>query len=257
MDFPGFVLGCGVHRSGTSVMMGLYEGLGGYGGLRERHVGFDGKNPRGFYENLSLSMVNRRLLSSLCCPPEEGGGVLGGVRSRDHGSMASHARGCLFREFGGYYGGEVDGGTFGYFKDPRTTVLLDFWLDIIGDVWIFKSHRSSEEVVRSMEEWWGIPSKVGYGIVDGYEECFWDTVYRRGIGDRVLVIPHSRVLSDPLGVCGEMASFVGMDVGGGDMKKAASLVDVDLHRNGVERPEEWWRIPLGGSWRYGAVSHGT
>ena len=222
MDFPGFVLGCGVHRSGTSVMMGLYEGLGGYGGLRERRVGFDGKNPRGFYENLSLSMVNRRLLSSLCCPPEEGGGVLGGVRSRDHGSMASYARGCLFREFGGYYGGEVDGGTFGYFKDPRTTVLLDFWLDIIGDVWIFKSHRSSEEVVRSMEEWWGIPSKVGYGIV-----------------------------------CGEMASFVGMDVGGGDMKKAASLVDVDLHRNGVERPEEWWRIPLGGSWRYGAVSHGT
>jgi hypothetical protein len=112
----------GMHRSGTSLVASLLQGLGI--DMGERLIEADFRNPRGYHEDADFVELQRQMVSRHL-PADDGGfpdwgwtesesavpNDLGVYRDRARALLM--ARGRNQRPWG--------------WKDPRTTLLLDFW----------------------------------------------------------------------------------------------------------------------------------
>jgi GT2 family glycosyltransferase len=135
----------GMHRSGTSLAASFVAALGV--DMGERLLPADAVNPRGYFEDVDFLELDRRLVRS-CTPEGEAGHPDWGWtvserfdRSRlDAGRPAARA----------LIAARAEARRWGW-KDPRTTLLLDFWDDLLGDARYVLLYRFPWEVADSLQ----------------------------------------------------------------------------------------------------------
>ncbi len=135
----------GMHRSGTSLTAAFLQSLGV--GLGNNLLKGSYANPQGYFEDVDFLSFQRQLLSS-CCPQEE-------IGFPDWGWTESE---LLDRQqFSGYVQPAKElvitrknqAQIWGW-KDPRTTLLLDFWRGLVPDVGYVLIYRYPWDVADSI-----------------------------------------------------------------------------------------------------------
>lgn len=201
----------GMHRSGTSLVASYLSTLGIHMG--DRLIPADRRNPRGYFEDTGFVELHGRILRDATV--EEPG-------HRDWGWTESERldRGVLARYAGearalaaGRAGGE---GIWGW-KDPRTTLLLDFWDEILEERPLYVLlYRLPWEVFDSMQrlgadvflrnpEW-------AYPIWTFYNRHLLD--FHRRHPDRSLLVSVNALLRDPARLAPLLRERLGLAVAG-------------------------------------------
>ncbi len=141
----------GMHRSGTSLVASFLGALGVH--LGDRLLASDRLNPRGYFEDADFVELQWRMLEEATPAADGGHRDWGWTESErlDRGRFAAHAeaaRALVAARAGGP-------GLWGW-KDPRTTVLLDFWDEILqGNALYVLLYRFPWEVADSIQRMGG------------------------------------------------------------------------------------------------------
>jgi glycosyltransferase involved in cell wall biosynthesis len=185
----------GMHRSGTSLIASYLNRLGVHVGDRLWEA--NRQNPKGYFEDADFVDLQWKMLED--ATPEGDGGHRdwGWTESErlDRGRLAAHvdaARGLLAARAG-------RPGLWGW-KDPRTSILLDFWDDLLGGEarYVFL-YRFPWEVADSMQ-------RTGGGKFLNHPEyaprmwAFYNRHlldFQRRHPDRVLLASSNAVTRDP------------------------------------------------------------
>lgn len=144
------VLVIGMHRSGTSCLMGTIKKYGIYTG--EVNIQ-DQYNERGTLENTEIYLLNKKILKynkgSWENPPNE-------IKwTNEHANI----RNKLISKFQE----RTHTGVWG-FKDPRTTITLPFWLDGLSNYKIVASYRNPNSVAHSLSKRGDISLSIDKGL---------------------------------------------------------------------------------------------
>ena len=136
----------GMHRSGTSLVASWLAAAGI--DMGERLLPSDAGNPTGYFEDVAFLDLDRRMLQEAVPEGEPGHRDWGWTESGrlDCGRFAAHrdeARELIARC-------AARGGAWGW-KDPRTTLLLDFWHELLPDAGYLLLYRFPWEVADSMQ----------------------------------------------------------------------------------------------------------
>ena len=218
MSLGVFVLG--MHRSGTSAATRLVNLLGVPTCTDGELVPPTDANPRGYWESVSLTAFNDRLLAALGCdwscpPPLETGWEADPALAELRAEAA-----MLFPE-------AIPGEQW-VWKDPRNCVTFDFWLAAL-DVRpvIVLIDRSPLEVAASLA--------VRDDLGKVYALALWERYLRRCLvsisGLPTLVTGYEELLSDPLGWCERAREFLenaGVSTAPVDADSARGYVDPEL-----------------------------
>lgn len=134
----------GMHRSGTSLTAGALQRLGVDFGDPDRLDPPKAENPSGFFEHLALQRLNDDILDAFGGswgdpPPLEAGWE----RAEQLRPLRSRAE-ALVREFG-----RATDGRAGW-KDPRLSLLLPFWRELIDLRGVVVAIRDPAEVAVSL-----------------------------------------------------------------------------------------------------------
>jgi hypothetical protein len=228
------VLVLGMHRSGTSAATRLVNLLGVPICIEADLPATTDDNPRGYWESVSLTVFNDRLLAALgcdwSCPPLleagwEADRALAGLR----GEAAE-----LFHE--------VIPTEQWVWKDPRNCITFDFWVAALDlQPVVVLVDRNPLEVAASLG------ARDGFGKV--YALALWERYLRRCLasisGLPTLVTGYDELLSDPLAWCESVGRFLegaGVATAAVDVGSARRHVDPDL-RHARFTSEELLRDP--------------
>jgi glycosyltransferase involved in cell wall biosynthesis/GT2 family glycosyltransferase len=194
MRHPLRLIVTGMHRSGTSFVASLLAAWNVRMGEQLPPTGRG--NPAGYFEDADFLELNRRILVA-CTPQEDGHRDWGWTESEtfDAGQLPAHqdAAAALVAAR------DSAGGPWGW-KDPRTSMLLDFWDDVLGrDARFLLLYRHPWEVAESMlrtgEDVWlthpGYPARIW----TQYNRRILD--FHRRYRDRSLLVSTNRILRDP------------------------------------------------------------
>jgi GT2 family glycosyltransferase len=137
-----------MHRSGTSLVASWLASAGI--DLGERFLAPDTRNPKGYFEDLAFLDLDRRMLREAVPVGEAGHPDWGWTESErlDRRRFAQHvdaARGLI--------AGRSRNGSSGHWgwKDPRTTLLLNFWDELLPTARYVLVYRFPWEVADSMQ----------------------------------------------------------------------------------------------------------
>ncbi len=184
----------GMHRSGTSLVASLAAGLGV--DLGDRLLAADSANPRGYFEDLDFLGLHRRMLLAATAPDDGG--------HRDWGwTESGRLEGGGFDDFRGeahaLLAARAGAGRAWGFKDPRATLLLDFWASLAPASRFVLVYRLPWEVADSMQR---LGAEVflrrpdyAYRIWEFYNRRLLD--FRRRAGDRALLISVNALVQRP------------------------------------------------------------
>ncbi len=191
----------GMHRSGTSLVASFLGALGVH--LGDRLLAPDRQNPRGYFEDADFVELQWRMLEDATAAGDGGHRDWGWTESErlDRGRFARHAeaaRGLVAARAG-------RSGLWGW-KDPRTSVLLDFWDEILGGQALYVLlYRFPWEVADSIQ-------RVGGGeFLDNPEYAFriW-AFYNRQLLDFHRRHPGRSVLASANAVVRDAGRFVAL-----------------------------------------------
>lgn len=127
----------GMHRSGTSLLASLFAGAGVHVG--SRLIGASRGNDRGHWEDLDFYEFHAGVLEANGVAPE---GFACTDDLRVPAAMREAAAALVARK-------AAAGETWGW-KDPRTTLFLDFWRDLLPEAAFVFVFRSPWEVADSL-----------------------------------------------------------------------------------------------------------
>ena len=141
------LIAAGMHRSGTSFLASLLH----RGGCRmgEGMLPADANNRRGYFEDVEFLDLNRRMLAAAVPVGGPGHADWGWTEDIDRSGVdasrlepfVEEAEALVARRQAPCWG----------FKDPRTTVLLDFWDERLPDARYVFVYRSPWDVADSMQ----------------------------------------------------------------------------------------------------------
>lgn len=147
-DRPGkvAVVVLGMHRSGTSSLAGMLDGLGCRGPATPM-PGTDA-NAAGYYESLPVFRLNDAILTALGSRWDDWRPLRPDAhRSPRLAEFHDKARAVLQAEYGD--------GSLIYLKDPRISLLLPFWRGVLRDAGYrcvyLHTHRSPSEIGASLQ----------------------------------------------------------------------------------------------------------
>ena len=143
---PGSIVIAGMHRSGTSLTASLLARLGVV--LGDRLVPQDRANPRGYFEDLDIVRFHQRVFARLL--PEKTKGHADWGWTPD----AQVTAGQLAKwqpEAQALVQARMRSGTLWGFKDPRATIVLDFWQPLLPNPVYVAVYRSPTLVADSMQ----------------------------------------------------------------------------------------------------------
>lgn len=209
-----------MHRSGTSLTTRVLNILGVELGSHERLRGATVENPDGYWEHRGLMEVNIELLRRL-------GGD--GRRVPDlpdqwwedaaFEDLRERAQ-SVFREMGGDR-------PWGW-KDPRTTVTLPFWRELVPSLRVVECVRHPLEVYDSLR-------RRHPCLTRGEALTWWARfceIFEASRGDTpVLVSDYAAWHHDAHAEADRLREFIGLEPDPDALEAAAASVRVDLHRN--------------------------
>ncbi len=134
----------GMHRSGTSLTAAFLQSLGIH--LGEQFWQADQHNAKGYFEDVDFLQFQRSLLAD-CCPQNDGGWIDWGWTENEQ----------LDRSQFFHYTNEAKQllqnrqhlSIWGW-KDPRTTLLLDFWQELLPEAYFLLVYRFPWDVIDSI-----------------------------------------------------------------------------------------------------------
>ena len=139
------ILVAGMHRSGTSLGASLLAALGV--DMGERLLPADAANPRGYFEDLDFLALDRKLVRDATPEGEAGHADWGWTESGRFDRGHLDAGRPAAREL---IAARAGSGRWGW-KDPRASLLLDFWDGLLGDARYLLLYRFPWEVADSMQ----------------------------------------------------------------------------------------------------------
>ncbi len=142
---PGPVIVTGMHRSRTSLVASLLARVAV--DMGPRLLSPDPHNPAGYFEDVEFLDFQRRLLAA-CCPADDGGHPDWGWTEHErldregfHPFLPVARMMIAARDREAMWG----------WKDPRTTLLLDFWNGIAGGARYVLVYRAPWDVAESVQ----------------------------------------------------------------------------------------------------------
>ncbi len=135
----------GMHRSGTSLTAAFLQQLGLDVG--DRLYAADRANARGYFEDVDFLEFQRHLLQA-CCPPHDGGWPDWGWTESER--LARERLVEFVDAANTLIAARQTRGTPWGWKDPRTTLLLDFWRDRLPDARFVLLYRPPWDVADSI-----------------------------------------------------------------------------------------------------------
>lgn len=154
------VIVLGMHRSGTSAVTRTLNLFGLSASAAEDLIGPGPGNERGHWESESLMQCNERLLGAVGAswyrPPAAGGLWL---RRPEVQALKPLCRAAFERAHP----------TPGWvWKDPRTCLTLDFWLDLVQRPALVLVLRHPVDIAQSLQHRNGIPLQYGVALWEHY-----------------------------------------------------------------------------------------
>lgn len=138
----------GMHRSGTSLVASILSSLGV--DMGERQLAADRHNPRGYFEDLDFLTLNREMLRAATASDDGGHPDWGWTESErlDRDGFAAYRERAarLVGEQAGARGNALWG-----WKDPRSSLVLDFWDPLLAGARYLLVYRFPWEVADSMQ----------------------------------------------------------------------------------------------------------
>jgi hypothetical protein len=217
------IIVAGMHRSGTSLVASILAASGV--DMGDRLLAADRNNPRGYFEDLEILELQREMLHAATVP-EDGG-------HRDWGWTESER---LDRErFAGFTGragalvaakSAGPAGPWGW-KEPRTTLALDFWDALLDDARYVLVYRFPWDVADSMQ-------RLGADVFLRRPDYAWRiwAFYNRHLldfhrrhKDRCLLLSTDALQNEPGSWIELLRRRLGLDPGGA---QAADLLAPDL-----------------------------
>jgi len=184
---PVVVCVIGMHRSGTSLLARLLNIAGVELGAAASLARAADDNPRGFWEHEGLRQINDELLAafggSWMNPPEL---PAGWTRDPRVAPLRAQAQELVAREFGAR--------ALWGFKDPRTTLLTDFWREVLpGRIAWIVAVRNPLEVADSLKRRNGFPSVLSEDLWNAYTRA----ALRQAPAEQRAIVHFERLLSEP------------------------------------------------------------
>jgi len=134
-----------MHRSGTSLTASLLQTLGT--DLGQALVAADRHNPKGYFEDTDFVALQRQMLAA-ACPADDGGWPDWGWTERE--ALAEESFAAYREEAQRLIAAKQAGGHPWGWKDPRTTLLLDFWRELLPQARYLLVYRFPWDVVDSI-----------------------------------------------------------------------------------------------------------
>jgi hypothetical protein len=224
----------GMHRTGTSLAAAVVAALGVSFGARETMVRAPADDaPSGYWEQEEILQINDELLSAFggnwWSPPTFPPGWwrdarLDPVRRRARDVIAGLSRASRWG-----------------FKDPRTSLTLPFWTDLVGDVSSVVCLRDPDEVARSLRHRYR-HSSLKIRPLHPVRATDWKELWYRYTSDALqnsaasprLILSYADWFG-PGDVARErqaerLASFLGLPTGNEARAQIARLIEPDLWR---------------------------
>lgn len=220
---PRPIIVTGMHRSGTSLVASYLSSLGiDMGG---RLLAADAHNPHGYFEDTDFRQLQGKILVD-STPDDDGGHRDWGWTENerlDRGRLAAwaeSARALAATRSSGH-------GLWGW-KDPRTTLLLDFWNEILDrEAFYVLLYRFPWEVADSMQrlgrDVFLDHPEYAYRIWTFYNQHLLD--FHRRHPDRSLLVSTNSLLQQPERLASLVRDKFGLAVEGGSIE---SLRDREL-----------------------------
>jgi hypothetical protein len=193
----------GMARSGTSAVTRLLELLGVELGSEQGLLAPAGENAKGFFEHREIIRVNKALLERMggtwSQPPRLPEGW-----QRDAGleDLRERARELIAADFAG--------APLWGFKDPRTSLTLPFWDELLGevsrDVRYVICHRRPLDSARSLEQRDGIRLDDGVSLWTLYTAA----ALSHTAGRPRVLIGYEQLYTQREALVGELARFLGV-----------------------------------------------
>lgn len=195
------ILVLGMHRSGTSAMAGISHLCGAAAPAGMMDAAFD--NPTGFWESLPITALNEAIFMSLGCHWFDAltfdAANIDAVSRRD---LVARCIAALTKEFGD--------APLLVLKDPRLSLLLDFWLPAFAAsnvaVAPILALRHPAEVVSSMRRRDGMPVDIAGPMWLHYTL----QSERRTRGQPRAVLSYDRLLQDWRGSLARVSTEAGI-----------------------------------------------
>jgi acyl carrier protein len=205
----------GMHRSGTSLLAQILHRSGLYLGSGDRLLGPGEDNPEGFWEHTDFSRLNEALLQDLGGawddPPASPTCWTEDDRLTSHVANARE----LLDEFS-------DREPWGW-KDPRTSVTLPLWLDLIPDLKVIHCVRNPLEVAFSLQR----RNLFSYSKAVRLWKLYNERVLATPVTERI-VVSYERVLSNPEPELARVLKFIGLAPGARERRDVANIPRRDL-----------------------------
>lgn len=209
----------GMHRSGTSMTARILNLCGVYLGPQDGMLPPQADNPKGFWELHRFVDINEALLGRLGGawdrPPA--GPVAGTGADPDLAPLRLKAL-----ELAAEFRGREPWG----FKDPRNSLTLAFWREVLGPLSVVICLRNPRDVVRSLEA-------RGSTVDSAYR--LWETHYRWLLRDtddrRSIVVHYESFFADALAEARRLTGFLGLAPAEANLRAACGSIDTDLRRN--------------------------
>ncbi len=215
------VVVAGMHRSGTSLAASIVAA----GGVRmgKRLLAADRNNRHGYTEDLDFLELNREVLAATT-PTDDGGHPDWGWTEHDRrrrdgtDAFAARARELIAAR-------TAAGGRWGW-KDPRTTLLLDFWHPLLEDPVYLSVYRPPWGVADSMQ-------RLGAGVFlsnPGYALAIWASYndhlldFHQRHADRSLLVSADAIVSEPARFGELLEERLGIRV---PTERLTALIDAD------------------------------
>src|ERR1051326_73967 len=216
MSSQGPIVVAGMHRSGTSLISSVLAAM--HIDMGHDSLVADRNNVRGYFEDIEFLELHRRILNH-CSPNDDGG-------HRDWGGTENERldREC-FKEFipaaKALLARRAENPGLWGWKDPRTSLLLDFWDALIDNGRYVFVYRFPWDVADSMQ-------RLGEAVFLRHPEYAYDIwmFYNRHLRDFVLKNRHKCLLISinalqrhPGQLCDLLQQKFGLDPSGVDLKE--------------------------------------
>jgi hypothetical protein len=205
----------GMHRSGTSLLAQMLHRCGVYLGSTDRLLAPRPDNPQGFWEHAGFQQLNEAVLVGLGggwdAPPPVPARWDQDLRLASHATDARH----LLDEFAGLE-------PWGW-KDPRTSLTLSLWRELIPDLKVVLCLRNPLEVAVSLRR----RDRLAYSAAVGLWQRYNDAVACTPAAGRI-VVAYERILDCAEPELARILRFLGINSSRGTLHDAASVRRDDL-----------------------------
>ena len=193
MSHPTAYIIAGMHRSGTSLLASLFGSAGVDLGTL---ISADSHNPFGYFEDSDVLSLHRRMIHSALPDEDTGHRDWGWIESerfsrerlneyRDEARSFVESRRAAGRVWG--------------FKEPRTTLFLDFWRELVPEAQFVFIYRHPWDVAESMQRLGADVflknPEYALKIWSSYNRLLLD--FHSRLPERTLLISANRMVQDP------------------------------------------------------------